>query len=570
MPEYILIIIFLVLLLFLLGVLFYRKNTKRKFRNRIADIIVQSNAVKSVPISFKLNKAIALAKINESVVQEVKICSEDFELIQGNLGQISLVLADTDDALLVGDLKLVKVCLSDLEGMIEKTTADVKILDDRLEIVLEEEAQLRARVNDQKESFRILKGKATDKQIHLLVSGEIIDQRFAEVEKQFSAFEEWMFLSEFNKSRETLKEIENEINDLNLIVEELPDILMQLQGVLPKLVEEVSVAYTKCVQAEVYVQHLQITKSIEMIQVNISNDLLSVQAGKVNHVKKNIDESKKSLNLLLQQLEKELVLHKENEFIIDAIAQKTSDLVSMYEECLTIYEKVSERFDFSEVKTELDEKKGRLNTLTTEFEKLNGAIEGKNTPISKLAIELKEYQSSLNSLFTEVSSIKQNLDNVRSDEDRAQKQLVKLYLILNEMRVKIQSQHLPSVSEECAEDMKKAYGYIETIQKLLNEESLNVTLLNVTLEEAIDYIYKLYNNVNNLVGMAIMVENTIVFGNRYRSSFQDIDSDLTRSELCFRNGEYTEALRIAIQAVEKVHPGSYEQLIIDNTGDNAS
>ena len=67
--------------------------------------------------------------------------------------------------------------------------------------------------------------------------------------------------------------------------------------------------------------------------------------------------------------------------------------------------------------------------------------------------------------------------------------------------------------------------------------------------------------MNNLVGMAIMVENTIVFGNRYRSSYPEIDSELTRCELCFRNGQYTKALKIGIQAIEKMHPGAYENLI---------
>ncbi len=51
-----------------------------------------------------------------------------------------------------------------------------------------------------------------------------------------------------------------------------------------------------------------------------------------------------------------------------------------------------------------------------------------------------------------------------------------------------------------------------------------------------------------------MVENTIVFGNRYRSTYADIDSELTRAELCFRNGQYTKALKIGIQCIEKIHP----------------
>ena len=62
----------------------------------------------------------------------------------------------------------------------------------------------------------------------------------------------------------------------------------------------------------------------------------------------------------------------------------------------------------------------------------------------------------------------------------------------------------------------------------------------------------------------MMVENTIVFGNRYRSTYPDIDSELTRSELCFRNGEYTQALTIAIAIIEKIHPGNYEKMVKEN------
>ncbi|MDY3234362.1 MAG: septation ring formation regulator EzrA, partial [Erysipelotrichaceae bacterium] len=97
-----------------------------------------------------------------------------------------------------------------------------------------------------------------------------------------------------------------------------------------------------------------------------------------------------------------------------------------------------------------------------------------------------------------------------------------------------------------------------------NAPTLNVQLLSSTLKEAIDFIYKLYNNVNNVVATVIMVENTIVFGNRYRSTYADIDSELTRSELCFRNGEYTQALSIAIATIEKIHPGNYENMIKEN------
>jgi len=58
-----------------------------------------------------------------------------------------------------------------------------------------------------------------------------------------------------------------------------------------------------------------------------------------------------------------------------------------------------------------------------------------------------------------------------------------------------------------------------------------------------------------------MVEEAIVFGNRYRSSFLEVNTELTKAEVLFRNGEYTKALTIAVDIIEKIKPGSYEKLI---------
>jgi septation ring formation regulator len=88
---------------------------------------------------------------------------------------------------------------------------------------------------------------------------------------------------------------------------------------------------------------------------------------------------------------------------------------------------------------------------------------------------------------------------------------------MNQMQVKIAKYKLPSISEQYDADMKKANNYLSRLTSLINAVPLNVQLLNSTLKEAIDFIYRLYNNVNNVVATVMMVENTIVFGNRYRS-----------------------------------------------------
>ena len=47
----------------------------------------------------------------------------------------------------------------------------------------------------------------------------------------------------------------------------------------------------------------------------------------------------------------------------------------------------------------------------------------------------------------------------------------------------------------------------------------------ISWDEAIDYIYKLHNNVNNLVGVVDMCENAFVYANKYRAYHEDIDHE---------------------------------------------
>ena len=207
---------------------------------------------------------------------------------------------------------------------------------------------------------------------------------------------------------------------------------------------------------------------------------------------------------------------------------------------------------------ETSEKLAALNDMKRSVDRI---MSEHSVPYSTLLISYRELEQSTAVFAGEVVEMKTKLNNACSDEERAKKQLVKLQLIVNEIQVKMRKHRLPSVSQKYEEDLHKAERMIKDIKVILDNSPLDVKELNKELKVAIDYIYTLYNSVNNLVGMAIMVENTIVFGNRYRSTYPEIDSELTRAELCFRNGQYTKALKIGIQCIEKMHPGAYEKLI---------
>ena len=185
-------------------------------------------------------------------------------------------------------------------------------------------------------------------------------------------------------------------------------------------------------------------------------------------------------------------------------------------------------------------------------------------PASEIFKEIEELNERIKTNKDILTKYKATFDKNTTDEQRAKDQLMKLQVVLNEVEVKVLEYHLPAIADSYKDDLVKGREKVAKIKELLAEVPLNLELLNSTLDETIDFIFTFYNNVNNIVGMAIMVENAIVFGNKYRSSHPEVERDLSRAELSYLNGEYTKALTMSIACMEKLFPNRKSSTYLEN------
>lgn len=553
--------LFAIALLFLI----VRRARKSNLKRRLKDLEIRYNTVRSVPLPFKLNKAVALARVNSDVAATVDTARKGFDGTQVELKQIANLLAETEDSILMEKLKAAKLTLGDLDGMIERTQATVGLLEKDLDGVLEEETQQRSKITDLKDAFRSLKNEYSEKASQLTLCIETLDQRVAEIEKGFSMFEEWMYASEFAKAKEKMEEINEQLLETEGLVRRLPELVTLAKGVLPKQMDEISQLYSQLKQKGVFLQHLEIPKNLEMVSDTLKEDIINLRRGVVEQVEVHLNDNRKRLEQLTSSLDREDRAHGELYEAVRVSVKNVKECAELYQNLKLTFQKVAIRFGWEDLKDILKVSEGKLLAVDENVQRLRKLSEEHTIPASTLLISVKETLQDINNLGSELQNAMNRVNGARSDEERAKKQLLKLHIIMNEIQVKIRKHHLPSISDAYQEDMTKSYQYVHSIEKLLDENPLNVNLLNATVTDAIDTIYKLYNNVNNIVGTVEMVENAIVFGNKYRSSNPEIDDQLSRSELLFHNGDYTEAIKVAIGAIEKVHPISYEKLIKENS-----
>ncbi|MGP1376313.1 MAG: septation ring formation regulator EzrA [Bulleidia sp.] len=541
-----------------------QKMKANQYRKHLEQLEIRYNTIKSIPISFKLNKAVAISRVEPETMEKVASTRDDFDKCESNLKQISQTLADAEDEILAGKLKKAKLDLADLEASVALGEKQVSSLDHFLDSILEKETAQREEVTRLKNRFRDLKATAQENQTKLSYIWPTIEQRFSDTEKMFSAFEEWMYASDFEKANGELDGIKESLVQLANMINDLPHLLDEARGVIPKQAEVLHQDYEKAKRHGIYLEHLKIENNLTVITNGLRADLDSLKNGNPEGIVEHLKEYKQRL----EQMQAALKTEADNHVALKRLAKETMELYqrasqnSKYIEGK--YARLSARYGLSNLEQKIQQANEELKNAAKQMPEVFEAANAGQAPASSALLDMKRLNQMLTISSDHLKEIRAAIDSTTGDEERAKKQLLKLQVIMNQMQVKIRKYKLPSISEQYEADMHRAGEYLISLDRLINANPLNMPLLNGTLKEAIDFIYKLYNNVNNVVATVIMVENTIVFGNRYRSTYADIDSELTRSELCFRNGDYTRALTIAIATIEKIHPGNYEHMIKEN------
>lgn len=548
-----------------LGILVFRAIKKSGLEKRFSQCEVKYNECISIPIAFKLNKANNIAKTNPANDETVQLIKKDYDDIEKRHEEISIIMADIEDAFAYRKLGLAKRSISDLEELLEDLNRITLSLNVRLDSVLEEEVEQREEITELKDDFRVYKTKLMGSANIFSDSYEVLEQETKAIESKFSLFEEWMFASDYTKASDLSNEICEDIKVYRDKIAEIPGLYETARGTIPQMLDSLSELYQDTKAMDVYMEHLEVPKNIGLLAELLKEDFRRLKAADLEAARESLENSQTRLEHLGAQIEKEKLATQE-------MRDKTEVAFAMLDELLINIEKLKEtapivekRFGFTDLVERTNSTLEAAQAFDEKRQHIVESIAKKENPATVLLISVNELKYDIEMLAQDFYNTQEQVNQANADEIRARKQLMKLYLIINDVEVRIKRRSLPTISTQYHEDLQRSRSYVRQIQDLLNQEILDVVTLNGTVAEAIDYIYQLHNNVNNLVGVVDMCENAIVYANKYRAYVPNIDSELTKAELAFNNGEYTQSLTMIINAIDRYKPNpSYEEMIRDN------
>ena len=557
----VLIYICIAILILVLLTMISNSMRRRKAVSRFEELEKEVNEVRNNSLDYKFNKAKAFSKANADIMERVNELSPKYKICIKGMDDCDTLCERANDYLDGHRTKKAMRTMDELETCLDDARERIRIVTKALDNILEKETEVRDFANALKERFASVKTVYQNNRPAYFKATTYFDSRIQEIENEFTSFEEWMYASEFNKAKDEGDKIAKEIDVVSSEVASCPDLYERAMAIIPAAVNEIRENEAELTKANVDLAYLETDKKLNTVSENLQASIHLIDIGNLADAQMVLSDITDTILNLQDQMNAEKDAYNE---IHDGLAQNVisvDEIDVQLNEIKTLYGNIRDRFGLEDWTHRFALADEQMNNLKEACALIQKELDEDKMPRVDVIHYYREFANDIEEFKGQVNDMKTKLLNASSDESRAKKQLVKLQLILNEVRLNAATRNLPSVSSQFDEDIKQAEDMISRVQVVLSHSPLDVPTLNSDLQDAIDFVYKLYNNANNLIGVAVMVENAIVFGNRFRSTYPSMNTDLTRAELCFQNGEYTRALKIAIQAIENLHPGTYEKLI---------
>ena len=553
------VILLLIITLIVIIVLSKRKRSKR-LKNLIEQLDREKNIIETAPIPSELSKLETIIK-NDKIEEKYNNWMERFDLIRTeNIDKINDMIIDLD---ITGGMKynqyIKKIAQVEIELAKAKELTDT-LLDEIKEITLSEEkyrsiiTKLKTRYRELSNSFDTHKKEYGD-------IAEIIELQFENIEKRFQDFESAMEKNEYNEVVHIVKAIDSMIDHMGIVITEVPDLVLLTTKLIPKRIEQINTTYDEMTGRDYPLEYLQIPYNIEQTNKNVSNIIDRIKVLNLEDCMFELKTMLEYLDSLFVDFENEKLARKKFEEDAPLFERKLEKINKMVSDIYNQLDEIKSLYDLKdEDVTIIDEVNTSLIDINKDYKKEIKNLKKRTIPYTQVVKDIEVFSNRLKSVDEELDVALKSLGNMYEDEQRAKEQLDEIQELLKQSKIKIRAFKLPIVTNDYFVQLSEANDAILEIIKELERKPIVIKTLNTRVDTARDLVLKLYNTTNETTKLARMSEMSIVYGNRFRSSYDNIDQGLNQAEILFYKGNYRRSLEVSIRVIEAVEPNFGKKL----------
>lgn len=550
------------ILLVVVALVIAKKRRNKNFETTIEELEKEKNIIESTPILLELAKVETIIK-NDKMEEKYKQWQERFESIKSNqLTHITDMIIDLDIFWDNKNYKAYQAKLADVEIEIYKARTMMNALLDEIKEINSSEEKYRSIITKLKSKYRELSSTFENNKEEYEDIAEIIELQFENIEKRFQDFEEYMEKNEYGEVVHIVKAIDNMVDHMSIVVEEVPDLVLLAEKLIPKRIEQITETYQDMVAKDYPIGYMNIEYNVEESLKNVNSIVDRIKVLNLEDCMFELRTMLEYLDSLFNEFEKEKTAKKEFEeesTLFDKKLEKVNkivtDIYGQLDEIKSMYDLTDE-----DIKV-IDEVNKRLEDINEEYKKALINLNKKEISYSKILKILENLTLNLSKVDDDLDMSLKSLGNMYEDEVRAREQLDEIQELLNQSKVRIRGYKLPIIGNEYFVQLSEANEAILEIIKELEKKPISIKILNTRVDTARDLVLKLYNTTNEMIKTARLVEDAIIYGNRFRKDNDEIDKGLTRAEMLFYKGNYKKALEVSFNTLDTYDPGIKVRLV---------
>ena len=541
--------------------LLVRKKEKKKFVSFAEDLEYNKNLITGTPVLLELSKIEPLIK-NEVMEQKYNNWQERFIYIKENkISKIDDLLIDLDTYIEQRDFKncVIKIAKAEMEIYKARTSAD-HLLEEIKEITSSEE-KYRSIVIKLKAKYRKMnKEYQNHKSLYEEMQDEI-ELQLENIEKNFLDFEKVMEKNDYNEVVHIVKALDAMIDHMSIVIEETPDLLLMIKELLPKRIKEIKSIAEEMTKENYPLDYLNLDYNIKEAKKNINKIFDKI---KILNLEDGMFELKTILNYfdsLFVDFEKEKLSRKVYEETEKDFHKKLERTNKVVEEIYNQLDDIKKMYDLNEKDIQIiHDVRKTLIVINDDYKNIVGKVGSSSSPYSILHKEIDDLTYRLKMMEEDLDIALKSLGNMHDDEIRAREQLEEIEHFLNESKTKMRSYKLPVITDNYFVELKEANEAIEEVIKELERKPIVIKTLNTRVDTARDLVLKLYNTTNEMIKTAILAEKSIIYGNRYRPYYNEIDEGLDAALDYFYKGKYKESLDTVLRTCSLVDKNIYKKM----------
>ena len=553
-------IVAFILIVLVLNLIQARKN--KNLKKILENLDIEKNKIASTPIVPELAKIESYLKNEKLEVMYNEWKDRLDEIKEKQIPKITDMLLEADYTLSQTDYKGVLYKIAKLEMEIYKVRTNSEFLLNEIKEITSSEERNRAIITKMKTEYRELYQKFSNSKNEYGEMAESVSLQFENIARRFEDFEIIMENNEYTEVANIVNAIDEMLKHMKIVIEEMPAIILMSYSILPSKITEVETIYEEMKKLGYPLDYLNVEYNIEEAGKKISD---VIDRSKVLNMEDSLFELKVLMDYfdaLFTDFEKEKVSRKVYEETNITFKRKLDNINALVNDIFNKLSEIKELYNLSEEDLDvLSKVKEDLKELNADYKVLLDHTGNNTFAYSKLTKELENLVLKLSVIEESLDSTLDTLGSMKEDEVRARQQLEEVKIILKNSKAKMRDYNLPVIPKNYYMELNEASNAIKEIVRELDKKPITIEILNTRVDTARDLVLKLFSKTKEIIKTAMFAEMAIVYGNRYRSTVDDLDKNLTYSEILYHKGEYQRSLELTINALNRIEPGIYDKLL---------